>query len=105
MHDSRRLPGLQGATNFRDLGGYRGQDGRPLRWRRLFRSEHLGGLTESDRQAMRSCGITGAFDFRGEQERAAQPDVLEGQRQHALRACEDLGLPRQPRASSVVEVA
>ena len=84
MHDPRRLPGLQGATNFRDLGGYPGQDGRPLRWRRLFRSDHLGGLTESDRQAMRSFGITRAFDFRGEEERAAQPYALEGLRQHAL---------------------
>jgi len=27
---------LQGATNFRDLGGYPGHGGRPLRWRRLF---------------------------------------------------------------------
>jgi protein-tyrosine phosphatase len=84
MHDPRRLPGLQGATNFRDLGGYPGQDGRPLRWRRLFRSDHLGGLTESDREAMRALGITRAFDFRGEQERAAQPYALEGLRQHAL---------------------
>ena len=84
MHDPRRLPGLQGASNFRDLGGYPGQDGRPLRWRRLFRSDHLGGLTDADREAMRTFGITRAFDFRGEQERAATPYALEGLRQHAL---------------------
>jgi protein-tyrosine phosphatase len=84
MHDPRRLPGLQGATNFRDLGGYPGQDGRPLRWRRLFRSDHLGDLTDADRAAMRALGITRAFDFRGEQERAATPYALDGLRQHAL---------------------
>ena len=44
---SRALP-LAGASNFRDLGGYAGEGGRPLRWRRLFRSEHFGTLTEDD---------------------------------------------------------
>ena len=29
---SRAVP-LAGASNFRDLGGYIGQDGRPVRWR------------------------------------------------------------------------
>ena len=28
-----------------DLGGYLGHGGRPLRWRRVFRSDHLAGLT------------------------------------------------------------
>ena len=43
QHPDRVLP-LQGASNFRDLGGYAGHGGRPLRWRRLFRAEHLAGL-------------------------------------------------------------
>ena len=42
-HPHRVWP-LQGASNFRDLGGYPGHGGRPLRWRRLFRSDHLAGL-------------------------------------------------------------
>ena len=34
--------------NFRDLGGYRTEDGRAVAWRRLFRSGELHVMTESD---------------------------------------------------------
>ena len=44
----RVLP-LEGASNCRDLGGYRGRDGRQVRWRRLLRSDHLARLTDADR--------------------------------------------------------
>jgi len=83
QHPDRVLR-LQGATNFRDLGGYRGQDGRPLRWRRLFRSEHLAGLTEADQAALAALGLARAFDFRGLAERAATPYQLPGVVQHSL---------------------
>ncbi|MFY9513573.1 MAG: tyrosine-protein phosphatase, partial [Rubrivivax sp.] len=53
---SRVLP-LQGATNFRDLGGYATRDGRRLRWRRVFRSDHLGGLTAADRETLAALGL------------------------------------------------
>lgn len=84
MQDPRRMLGLQGASNFRDLGGYPGRDGRPLRWRRLFRSDHLAELTSADRDMLRALGVTRAFDFRGTQERAAQPYELPGLAQHSL---------------------
>ena len=32
---------LTGASNFRDLGGYAGKDGRTVRWRRIFRSSKI----------------------------------------------------------------
>jgi len=62
---------LEGASNFRDLGGYSTRDGRTLRWRQIFRSNHLGHLTETDIVAVRRLGVRHAFDFRGKQERAA----------------------------------
>ncbi|MFE7044579.1 tyrosine-protein phosphatase [Streptomyces atratus] len=34
--------------NFRDVGGYRGYGGRPVRWGRLYRSESLGKLRGGD---------------------------------------------------------
>lgn len=79
-----RLLRLQGATNFRDLGGYPGHDGRPVRWRRLFRSEHLAGLTDADRAALTALGLGQSFDFRGVAERAATPYDLPGVVQHTL---------------------
>ncbi|MBS1177169.1 MAG: protein tyrosine/serine phosphatase [Proteobacteria bacterium] len=80
----QRVWPLQGATNFRDLGGYPGQDGRPVRWRRLFRSDHLGGLTEADKALLTRLGLARAFDFRGQAERAAVTYELPGVTQHSL---------------------
>jgi len=62
---------LTGASNFRDLGGYAGKDGRTVRWRRIFRSNHLGHLTEADIAVLRGLGLKSAFDFRGAEERSA----------------------------------
>jgi protein-tyrosine phosphatase len=83
-HHPDRAWRLQGATNFRDLGGYAGHGGRPLRWRRLFRSDHLAGLTEADRGRLAALGLAQSFDFRGEAERAATPYQLPGVTQHSL---------------------
>ena len=70
---------LAGASNFRDLGGYPTRDGRIVRWRQIFRSNHLGHLTEDDIAVMRELGVRSAFDFRGTEERAAvlccMPDI------------------------------
>ena len=82
-HPQRVWP-LQGATNFRDLGGYPGHEGRPVRWRRLFRSDHLGGLTEADKAVLVELGLAKAFDFRGQAERAAVAYELPGLTQHSL---------------------
>jgi protein-tyrosine phosphatase len=62
---------LAGASNFRDLGGYPAKDGRTVRWRQIFRSNHLGHLTEADIEALRPLGLKSAFDFRGTEERTA----------------------------------
>jgi protein-tyrosine phosphatase len=62
---------LQGASNFRDLGGYAAADGRTVRWRQIFRSNHLGHLTETDVGVVRELGVKHAFDFRGTDERRA----------------------------------
>src|SRR3954452_9609841 len=62
---------LTGASNFRDLGGYPTRDGRSGRWRRIFRSNHLGHLTDDDIAIVRGLGIKRAFDFRGAEERTA----------------------------------
>jgi len=72
MSDSpARHLNLAGASNFRDLGGYPAKDGRVVRWRQIFRSNHLGHLTEADIEVLRGLGLKSAFDFRGTEERAA----------------------------------
>lgn len=75
---------LTGATNFRDLGGYLTSDGRRLRWRRLFRSDHLASLTASDRRVLADLGLARSFDFRGDEERETTAYALPGVQIHAL---------------------
>jgi protein-tyrosine phosphatase len=75
---------LVGASNFRDLGGYPGHYGRMVRWRQIFRSNHLGHLTEADIAALRGLGLKNAFDFRGAQERGAAICAIEEIAVHSL---------------------
>ena len=75
-HDTPRL--LQGATNFRDLGGHVGQDGRRVRHHRVYRSDHLAGLTPEDQRTLQGLGLTHRIDFRGAHERATLPSELPG---------------------------
>jgi protein-tyrosine phosphatase len=70
MSDSpARHLSLAGASNFRDLGGYVTRDGRTVRWRQIFRSNHLAHLTDDDAAVLRALGVKSAFDFRGSAER------------------------------------
>jgi protein-tyrosine phosphatase len=75
---------LEGASNFRDVGGYPTSDGRSLRWRQIFRSNHLGHLTEADIAVVRSLGVKSAFDFRGAEERKAAVCRVEEIEVHSL---------------------
>lgn len=50
--------------NFRDLGGHVGDGGRTVRWRRLFRSDNLGGLTDVDRTPFQELGVRTVVDLR-----------------------------------------
>jgi protein-tyrosine phosphatase len=75
---------LAGASNFRDLGGYPAKDGRVVRWRRIFRSNHLGHVTDADIGVLRGLGLRSAFDFRGTEERTAATCRLEEIAVHSL---------------------
>src|ERR1700716_4311166 len=75
---------LAGASNFRDLGGYPGKDGRAVRWRQIFRSNHLGHLTEADIEVLRGLGLKSAFDFRGIDELVAARCILKEIAAHPL---------------------
>jgi protein-tyrosine phosphatase len=69
---------LQGGSNFRDLGGYRTSDGRQVRRHTVFRSAHLGSLTEADRAQLGRLGVRTIVDLRGVNEAAETPHAIEG---------------------------
>lgn len=69
----RVLP-LDGAVNFRDLGGYRTHDGKYTRWGRLFRSGMLAHLSDRDVRYLEALGFRLICDLRLPEEAAQHPD-------------------------------
>ncbi|MGH2551040.1 MAG: tyrosine-protein phosphatase [Thermomicrobiales bacterium] len=63
----RRLP-LQGSCNFRDIGGYETRDGSTVRWKRLYRSDALHGLTPDDIALIAPLGVATLIDLRSHRE-------------------------------------
>ena len=74
--DTQRRIELSGAVNFRDLGGYRTEDGRRVRWQRLYRSDSLADLSDDDLDVLASLGLRSVCDLRHESERVKRPDRL-----------------------------
>ena len=75
---------LQGASNFRDVGGYRNTDGRRVRRGQVFRSDHLAALTHEDLVRLQALGIGHSLDFRGAAEYTATPYAIPGVQRVAL---------------------
>ncbi|MEJ1978983.1 MAG: tyrosine-protein phosphatase [Acetobacteraceae bacterium] len=69
---------LEGASNVRDLGGYRTRDGRLVRRGMLFRSAALAKLTDADLETFAALDIRVICDFRGVEERRHAPTRLVG---------------------------
>ena len=79
----RHIP-LKGASNFRDLGGYAGHEGRTVKWRKIFRSDHLAALDATDLSQLQNLGVHRSFDFRGIQESQAQSYAWPDIQRHSL---------------------
>jgi protein-tyrosine phosphatase len=77
MVDAHRL-NLEGAYNFRDLGGYRTTDGKTIKRGMLYRSEALAQLTDRDYEQLASLKIKVLCDFRGDDEKQRAPTKWRG---------------------------
>jgi protein-tyrosine phosphatase len=66
--DPTRLITLESSWNFRDLGGYLGEDGRRIRWRALFRSDALYRLTPADMTQLVGLRLRTVIDLRTQAE-------------------------------------
>jgi protein-tyrosine phosphatase len=71
----RRSLGLEGAPNFRDIGGYAANDGRHVRWGRVFRSSELSKLTLEDQRTVDGLHIAALVDLRTAVERKTSVDL------------------------------
>jgi len=71
---AERLLPLQGGRNFRDLGGYRADGGRQMRWGKIYRSGVMSGLTNADLDYLSKLGVTVICDLRNPRERQDEPN-------------------------------
>src|SRR3954453_6099989 len=85
--ERERLVALEGALNWRDLGGYRTADGRVTKWDRVYRSDGLDQLTDADLDVVAELGIKLVFDFRVDREVDEFPSRLVG---HPTGRCQRL---------------
>lgn len=75
INSNKVLP-MEGAQNFRDLGGIATLDGKNVAWNKLFRSDKLSELTAQDVQKIQDLGIKTVIDLRIDHEVSAEPDKL-----------------------------
>ncbi len=94
---TRRLP-LDGASNFRDLGGYRTSDGKYVRWGKVYRSNNLSGLSARDYEFLETIGLKIVCDVRTAYERERQPTHWQGRAPEFLLA--PIGTEEMVRASA-----
>ena len=73
--DHRKIV-LDGTSNTRELGGYKTEDGRSLKWGVLYRSDKLSELTDADQEYLLQLGIKRVIDFRSAEEKQNEPDQL-----------------------------
>lgn len=74
--EPQRAAFLEGASNFRDLGGYAAANNKRTVWRKLFRSQGLAQLTDNDLAVMREIGVKTVIDFRSDSEVQNAPSRL-----------------------------
>ena len=65
---------FEGIVNFRDLGGIINQDGKKIKWGKLYRSAKLDEVTYNDSLKFSNLGISKIVDFRTNGERIEAPD-------------------------------
>jgi len=76
VYNPKRIVKLDGASNFRDLGGYPTRDGHHVKWGHIYRSADISKLTDKDLQTLQTLHLTTVCDLRGPQEYQSAPDRL-----------------------------
>lgn len=67
---------LEGAINFRDIGGYTTWDGKHVKWGKIYRAAALNKLTATDFASLHKISLAIIADFRGPYEVKAAPDLV-----------------------------
>ncbi|UOQ49926.1 tyrosine-protein phosphatase [Gracilibacillus caseinilyticus] len=81
LNEKRKLE-IEGAINFRDMGGYQTGDGRTVVQGKFFRSGDLSKLTDAGLQQLKQLNIWKICDFRSKNEISENPDPIIEQAEH-----------------------
>lgn len=65
---NKRYLDFEGTTNFRDLGGYVGHNGKTVKWGQIFRADALNKLTDNDIALLEAMKLKTIVDFRSPKE-------------------------------------
>lgn len=65
---------LDNIQNFRDLGGYQGEDGKRVKWGKIFRSGDFADATDKDLEVLKNLHIKTIIDLRESDEYENYPD-------------------------------
>jgi protein-tyrosine phosphatase len=71
-----RFVKLDGAVNFRDIGGYLTESGRRVKPGKVFRSDELGDLSDGDLSKLKEMGLQFIFDLRNRREVKKKTDRI-----------------------------
>ncbi len=74
---SERLFPLEQGSNFRDVGGYVGANGKTVKWGKIFRSGALPLLSERDYALLSGLKVKSIVDLRSLEEREVAPTQLD----------------------------
>ncbi|MBC2122602.1 tyrosine-protein phosphatase [Listeria marthii] len=76
---SERVLPLESVFNFRDMGGYESENGKHVKWGKLYRSSNLVNINEADAALLQKLHIKWICDLRSSSEVKAQPTpAIEG---------------------------
>lgn len=76
QREAHRLLNFEGISNFRDLGGYPGADGRTVKWGKLYRAANFAETSRADQQVLDRLGLYALVDFRSAAEKEEEPNQL-----------------------------
>ena len=76
QRSAHRLLNFEGISNFRDLGGYSTQDGRRVKWGKLYRSGTFAEASRADLAGLSALSLETFIDFRSELEKTEEPNRL-----------------------------
>lgn len=72
--EHNRLVTFDGTVNFRDIGGYENNEGKHVKWNKIYRSDSLSSLTKRDEEKLEEMKVTVDCDLRTSNEQLMAPD-------------------------------